>query len=204
MGADSQAVSAHTAVYHMSYVRQDAAPPNPAAEQAAAASGSGGDVFPPNSAAAASAATSGGPEHSPAAAAAEAIPVITFLYRLTEGAADESFGLNVAQVGVGVVRVVALGLSRPGCALSLRPVCEPKSPVVLLLPCGCCLPPPPAIDGWPTRVSGATGSSAGKAAQTQAGGRAAAAAIGPFGGCCSTCPARPSGTAAAAGTGGRD
>jgi hypothetical protein len=64
----------------MSFVRQDAPPA--AAVQAAAPSADS---------------TAG----TPGVAARESIPVITFLYKLSEGAADESFGLNVAQVGAG-------------------------------------------------------------------------------------------------------
>jgi hypothetical protein len=73
----------------MAYVRED--PPQSAvgAEEPAAAEGVAAD------------------EHA-AAAAAAAVPVITFLYKLTSGAADASFGLNVAKVGFR--RVDALGL----------------------------------------------------------------------------------------------
>lgn len=113
-------VSRHVTVYHMSYVRQDTAPQPAAAEaadssagqgplaaaqvadstQGVAAAGSGHDTA---AAAAGSsfhhmadAAASAAP--SPQQSAAEVIPVVTFLYKLAEGAADESFGLNVAQV----------------------------------------------------------------------------------------------------------
>jgi hypothetical protein len=87
-------------VYHMSYVRQDTAPQQPAAEPAATGIGVASS---PVAAAGGTAATDVGP----AAAAAEAIPVITFLYKLAEGAADESFGLNVAQVCVAGCRAWA-------------------------------------------------------------------------------------------------
>lgn len=84
-------ISKHVAVYHMSYVRQDTAPQQAAAE--AAATGTGAESSP-----AAAAGGTAAADSSSASAAAEAIPVITFLYKLAEGAADESFGLNVAQV----------------------------------------------------------------------------------------------------------
>ena len=80
----------------MSYVRHD--PPDISTSEAAAAA--------ITSAAAAGTADAGKPSttaaadgsSSAAAAAASSIPVITFLYKLTPGAADASFGLNVAQV----------------------------------------------------------------------------------------------------------
>jgi hypothetical protein len=99
----------HVSVYHMSYVRQDLGEPHQAAAEAAAAAGSTGMAA--AEAASAAAGADGGaaaPESSdvrseaPAAATAagaDSVPVITFLYKLAEGAADESFGLNVAQVG---------------------------------------------------------------------------------------------------------
>jgi hypothetical protein len=79
----------------MSYVRQDTSPQQAAAE--AAATGSGAESSP---AAAAAGGGTAAADSGPAVAAVEAIPVITFLYKLAEGAADESFGLNVAQVCV--------------------------------------------------------------------------------------------------------
>lgn len=84
---DMQSSSRCIAVYHMSYVRQDA----PAVEDSPAA----GDAAGPGAAAAGSdtAAAAAGSD-----SAAAAVPVITFLYKLTPGAADASFGLNVAQV----------------------------------------------------------------------------------------------------------
>lgn len=65
----------HISVYHMAYVRHDP-PPTVAATAGGAAADAEAD----------------------ASAAGAAVPTITFLYRLTSGAADASFGLNVAQV----------------------------------------------------------------------------------------------------------
>ena len=108
-------MAGHVSVYHMSYVRQDSGQPQQAAAEpaaaTAAAAGSTGVAAAGNGAASAGADKEAAGPHSnavsPAAAAAAAaaaaggdsIPVITFLYKLAEGAADESFGLNVAQVG---------------------------------------------------------------------------------------------------------
>lgn len=94
--AAASSTSSHIAVSHMSYVRHDMRPQQAAAEAATPAeagtvTGLGSSV---DSAAAAASSEAG---QTPAAPA-EAIPVITFLYKLVEGAADESFGLNVAQV----------------------------------------------------------------------------------------------------------
>lgn len=96
----------HVSVYHMSYVRQDLVPQQQqaAAEAAAAAAASTGfaaaEADPTHAAGAAAAAGAAGAAPGPASAGSEAVPTITFLYKLAEGAADESFGLNVAQVGV--------------------------------------------------------------------------------------------------------
>eukprot|EP00879_Flechtneria_rotunda_P029922 GHRR01032389.1.p1 GENE.GHRR01032389.1~~GHRR01032389.1.p1 ORF type:complete len:502 (+),score=204.36 GHRR01032389.1:576-2081(+) len=65
----------HVAVYHMSYVRHDPAP---------------SEIFDPNTAAVGAVKN--------ATTQNVSVPVITFLYKLAAGAADESFGLNVAQV----------------------------------------------------------------------------------------------------------
>lgn len=100
--ADTGAVSRHVAVYHMSYVRQDTLPQQAAAEAAAMRTSNGPSM------AAATAAS----HDASKPAASEAIPVITFLYKLAEGAADESFGLNVAQVRVSVIAVQAPELGR--------------------------------------------------------------------------------------------
>lgn len=59
-GSETDATCQHAAAWHMSFVREDAAPD--------------------------------------AAADAAVVPVINFLYKLAPGAADESFGLNVAKV----------------------------------------------------------------------------------------------------------
>jgi hypothetical protein len=82
----------------MSYVRHDTSPQQAAAEAATAAEA---DRVTQLGSSAAAAAAVGGEAGQPSAAPAEAIPVITFLYKLVEGAADESFGLNVAQVRLG-------------------------------------------------------------------------------------------------------
>jgi hypothetical protein len=104
----------------MSYVRQDTAPQPAAAEAAYGRAGQGPlaaaqaadstqGVAAADSAIHTAAAAAGSSLHkvadaaasatpSPQQSAAEVIPVITFLYKLAEGAADESFGLNVAQV----------------------------------------------------------------------------------------------------------
>jgi DNA mismatch repair protein MSH3 len=79
----------HIAAYHMAYVRHD--PPTAGEEPPAAAA----------AAAAGQEAVEGGSSAAAAAAAAAAVRVITFLYKLTAGAANASFGLNVAKVREG-------------------------------------------------------------------------------------------------------
>jgi hypothetical protein len=81
----------------MSYVRQDTAV-QPAPAAAAAAAGGSAATAPLVAAQAADSAQGATGAGSTQLTAAEVIPVITFLYKLAEGAADESFGLNVAQV----------------------------------------------------------------------------------------------------------
>lgn len=101
-------IAGHLSLYHMSYVRQDSGAQQAAAEAAAAGSSglAAAEAAPGAAAGAEASAPVDSSVLSPAAAAATAasseagsVPVITFLYKLAEGAADESFGLNVAQVG---------------------------------------------------------------------------------------------------------
>lgn len=91
----ASSTSSHIAVSHMSYVRHDTRPQQAAAE--AATTAEAGTVTGAGSSVGAAAAGSSEAGQT-SAAPAEAIPVITFMYKLVEGAADESFGLNVAQV----------------------------------------------------------------------------------------------------------
>lgn len=79
-GGTGANAAGHIAVYHMSYIRQG--PPETAAEEVVGSTAAGSAAV---------------------AAAAASIPLITFLYKLTSGAADASFGLNVAQVCVPVL-----------------------------------------------------------------------------------------------------
>jgi len=89
--------SSHITVYHMSFVRQGDGVQS-AGEQGAAAGQGSTSATAERAAGAAAACTPGGTTLPAPGAASEAVPVITFLYKLVEGAADESFGLNVAQV----------------------------------------------------------------------------------------------------------
>lgn len=93
-GLDSSG-GGHIAVYHMSFVRQDSSDSGAAAAAGVAA------ITPQGQRSAGGEAVESRPDQqlfSAAAAADAPVPVITFLYKLAEGAADESFGLNVAQV----------------------------------------------------------------------------------------------------------
>jgi DNA mismatch repair protein MSH3 len=88
----------HVGSYHMAYLRADEAAGgagNAPASTAAQAQQAGEAAAPPDSMEADGPGTAAG---AAAAAAAPAVPRIVFLYKLTPGAADQSFGLNVAQL----------------------------------------------------------------------------------------------------------
>jgi DNA mismatch repair protein MSH3 len=104
----------HIAVYHMSYVRQDTPQQSaPAAATAAAADAVSSQAL---------AAPAAGSSDAAGSLATAAVPVITFLYKLASGAADESFGLNVAQVSWPSSRCFCAGTVKawPGDSTSVH------------------------------------------------------------------------------------